>query len=96
MDAANVDLKAFTDDFYFKLCGATCNRCSTPCLHPSRNEVLARDHHAADSRQERFRRRDQGARRLGGARTGAEVPLHFTAFHPDWKMSDLPRRRRRR
>jgi nitric oxide synthase oxygenase domain/subunit len=22
MDAANVDLKAFTDDFYFKLCGA--------------------------------------------------------------------------
>jgi pyruvate formate lyase activating enzyme len=22
MDAANVDLKAFTEDFYFKLCGA--------------------------------------------------------------------------
>ena len=21
---------------------------------------------------------------------GPEVPLHFTAFHPDWKMSDLP------
>ena len=21
---------------------------------------------------------------------GANVPLHFSAFHPDWKMSDLP------
>ena len=22
---------------------------------------------------------------------GADVPLHFTAFHPDYKMTDLPR-----
>ena len=21
---------------------------------------------------------------------GANVPVHFTAFHPDWKMGDLP------
>jgi pyruvate formate lyase activating enzyme len=21
---------------------------------------------------------------------GADVPLHFTAFHPDWKMTDIP------
>src|SRR5256885_7174540 len=21
---------------------------------------------------------------------GAEVPLHFTAFHPDWEMTDVP------
>src|SRR5204862_201278 len=21
---------------------------------------------------------------------GPEVPLHFTAFHPDWKMTDIP------
>jgi pyruvate formate lyase activating enzyme len=21
---------------------------------------------------------------------GADVPLHFTAFHPDWKMRDIP------
>ena len=21
---------------------------------------------------------------------GADVPLHFTAFHPDWKMTDHP------
>ncbi len=23
-------------------------------------------------------------------RLGADVPLHFTAFHPDWKMLDKP------
>ncbi len=22
---------------------------------------------------------------------GPDVPLHFTAFHPDWKMMDKPR-----
>ena len=27
---------------------------------------------------------------------GPDVPLHFTAFHPDYKMTDLRRRRRRR
>jgi pyruvate formate lyase activating enzyme len=29
MDAANVDLKAFTEEFYWKICGGTCNRCWT-------------------------------------------------------------------
>jgi pyruvate formate lyase activating enzyme len=24
-------------------------------------------------------------------RLGPDVPLHFTAFHPDWKMLDTPR-----
>ncbi len=24
-------------------------------------------------------------------RLGPDVPLHFTAFHPDWKMTDTPR-----
>ena len=23
-------------------------------------------------------------------RLGPDVPLHFTAFHPDWKMTDTP------
>ena len=26
-----------------------------------------------------------------GERLGPEVPLHFTAFHPDWKLRDRPR-----
>lgn len=91
MDAANVDLKAFTDDFYFKLCGGHLR----PVL-----DVLAYIHHQTpcwleittllipgknDSPAEVKALSEWVARELG-----VDVPLHFTAFHPDWKMDDLP------
>jgi pyruvate formate lyase activating enzyme len=92
MDAANVDLKAFTDDFYVKLCGGrlqavldilsyihhetSCWLEITTLLIPGQN----------DSPVEIKALADWVARELG-----ADVPLHFTAFHPDWKMADLPR-----
>ena len=91
MDAANVDLKAFTDDFYFKLCGARLAPVLdtlvflkhetdvwleiTTLLIPGRND--SDDEIAALSRWV--------ARELG-----LDVPLHFTAFHPDYKLTDLP------
>jgi pyruvate formate lyase activating enzyme len=92
MDAANVDLKAFTDPFYVKLCGGHLQ----PVL-----DLLAYIHHETDcwleittllipghndSRNEIKALSDWVVRELG-----PEVPLHFTAFHPDWKMDDLPR-----
>jgi len=39
MDAANVDLKAFHDEFYFKLCGAHLQPCSTRCLSAHETKV---------------------------------------------------------
>ena len=92
LDAANVDLKAFSDDFYVRLCGGhlqpvldrLCQihhetRCwleITTLLIPGKN----------DSIQEIRALTQWVVRELG-----PEVPLHFTAFHPDWKMMDLPR-----
>ena len=91
MDAANVDLKSFSDDFYFKLCGGHLQ----PVL-----DILAYIHHETncwleittllipgrnDSATEIKALADWVADELG-----ADVPLHFTAFHPDWKMQDLP------
>ncbi|HAY27268.1 MAG TPA: AmmeMemoRadiSam system radical SAM enzyme, partial [Candidatus Accumulibacter sp.] len=91
MDGANVDLKAFTDDFYFRLCGGHLQ----PVL-----DILAYIHHETscwleittllipgknDSPTEIKALADWVARELG-----PQVPLHFTAFHPDWKMDDLP------
>ena len=91
MDGANVDLKAFTDDFYFRLCGGHLQ----PVL-----DILAYIHHETscwleittllipgknDSPAEIKSLADWVARELG-----PQVPLHFTAFHPDWKMDDLP------
>ena len=91
MDAANVDLKAFTDEFYVKLCGGHLQ----PVL-----DMLAYIHHQTscwleittllipgknDSSAEVKALSEWVAKELG-----PDVPLHFSAFHPDWKLEDLP------
>ena len=91
MDAANVDLKAFTEDFYFKLTGAQ--------LQPVLDTLIYLRHHTDvwfeittllipgknDSDEELSAMSQWIMRELG-----PDVPLHFTAFHPDYKMADLP------
>ena len=91
MDAANVDLKGFTDDFYVKLCGAHLQ----PVL-----DTLAYIHHETDCWLEITtllipgqNDSDTEIEALSAwvmRELGADMPLHFTAFHPDYKMSDLP------
>ena len=91
MDAANVDLKAFTDDFYWRVCGGRLQPVLdtlvylvketgvwteiTTLLIPGRNDS-----------DEELRAQCKWIRE----NLGPDVPLHFTAFHPDWKMTDLP------
>jgi pyruvate formate lyase activating enzyme len=91
MDAANVDLKGFTDDFYFKLCGARLQ----PVL-----DTLVYLHHETNVWLEITTllipgRNDSTAEIAAESKwiyenLGADVPLHFTAFHPDYKMTDVP------
>jgi pyruvate formate lyase activating enzyme len=90
MDAANVDLKAFTEDFYHKLCVGHLQ----PVL-----DTLAYIHHETDCWLEITTllipgQNDSPPRstpwHLGRPGTRPDVPLHFTAFHPDWKIDDLP------
>ncbi len=91
MDAANIDLKAFTDEFYRKICGGRLQPVLdtlqyikqetsvwleiTTLLIPGEN----------DSDQELDSLTQWVVDRLG-----PDVPLHFSAFHPDWKMMDKP------
>jgi pyruvate formate lyase activating enzyme len=91
MDAANVDLKAFTEGFYHSLCGGH--------LEPVKETLVYLRHHTKvwfeittllipgqnDSAEEV----DALSRWVMEA-LGPDVPLHFSAFHPDWKMTDLP------
>jgi pyruvate formate lyase activating enzyme len=91
MDAANVDLKAFSEDFYHRVTYAHLD----PVLETLRylrhetevwfevTTLLIPGHN--DSPDEIDRQCDWFARTLG-----PEVPLHFTAFHPDFKMTDVP------
>jgi pyruvate formate lyase activating enzyme len=90
MDAANVDLKGFTEDFYFKQTGAHL----APVL-----ETLEYIHHETDCWLEITTliipgHNDSDAEldamtRWIAAHLGMDVPLHFTAFHPDYKMMDV-------
>jgi len=91
MDAANVDLKAFTDEFYVKLTGARL----APVL-----ETLKYLKHETDVWFEittlLIPGRNDGDAELEAMSAwiarelGPDVPLHFSAFHPDWKMTDVP------
>ena len=91
IDAANVDLKAFSEDFYFKITKSHLQ----PVLETL--EYLKRETQVwleittllipgeNDSPQEIERLCRWVVERLG-----PDTPLHFTAFHPDFRMLDRP------
>ena len=89
MDAANIDLKAFNEKFYHEVCGAHLHNILdtleyvkhgtntwleiTTLLIPGEND--------SDAELEAMTRWIHD-------HLGQDVPLHFSAFHPDWKMRD--------
>ena len=91
MDAANVDLKAFTEDFYAGTCAGH--------LQPVLETLEYLKHETSvwfeitnllipglnDSDEEIDAMSAWVVERLG-----ADVPMHFTAFHPDYKLLDRP------
>jgi pyruvate formate lyase activating enzyme len=91
MDAANVDLKGYTEDFYYKICGAHLKDVLDTLVYLKHETkvwfeittLLIPGHN--DSSKE-----IEAMTRWGMENLGADVPWHFTAFHPDWKMTDVP------
>jgi pyruvate formate lyase activating enzyme len=91
MNAANVDLKAFTERFYRDVCASH--------LQPVLDTLVYLKHKTNvwfeittlliagenDSDQEL----DEMTRWVV-EQLGPDVPMHFTAFHPDWRMTDKP------
>ena len=91
MDAANIDLKGFTESFYKNLCSGK--------LAPVLDTLVYLKHETKvwleittllipgenDSPAE-----IEALCRWVTEHLGPDVPLHFTAFHPDWKMRDTP------
>ena len=91
MDAANVDLKGFTDVFYRKLCQVELQPVLDTLVYLKRetdvwveitNLMIPGEN---DSEDETAAMCDWIVEQLG-----PDVPLHFTAFHPDFKMLDTP------
>lgn len=91
MDAADVDLKAFTNEFYKNITSST--------LQPVLDTLLYLKHETKvwleittllipsenDSEQE-----IEAETQWIMSNLGPDVPLHFTAFYPAWKMMDKP------
>jgi AmmeMemoRadiSam system radical SAM enzyme len=91
MDAANVDLNGFTERFYRDVLGGHLQPVLdtleylehetnvwfelTTLLIPGENDEDAEI---------------DALSRCVAERLGLDVPLHFTAFHPDWQMVDRP------
>ncbi|MGH1461996.1 MAG: AmmeMemoRadiSam system radical SAM enzyme [Neptuniibacter sp.] len=92
MDAANIDLKSFNQAFYKKICGGD--------LAPVLDTLLYLKHETNtwfeittllipdenDSTEEL-----EALCRWVYDNLGPDIPIHFTAFHPDWKMLNKPR-----
>lgn len=90
MDAANVDLKGFTERFYKHVCAGS--------LQPVLDTLVYLKHHTDvwfeittllipgenDSEPELEQLTQWVVEKLG-----PDVPIHFTAFHPDWKMLNV-------
>ena len=91
IDAANVDLKAFTEDFYRRYCGAELAPVLETLEYLKRETkvwlelttLLIPGHNDSDAELDAMTK-------WVVDRLGPDVPLHFTAFHPDWKMRDVP------
>ncbi|HEY8514825.1 MAG TPA: AmmeMemoRadiSam system radical SAM enzyme [Candidatus Binatia bacterium] len=92
VDAANVDLKGFTEEFYRKQCLGHLEPVleTLAWLHRETDvwlevtTLLIPGHNDSDAEIDRL-----AAWYLD--HLGADVPLHFTAFHPDFRMRDVPR-----
>jgi pyruvate formate lyase activating enzyme len=91
MDAANIDLKAFTDDFYKTLCSAHLDPVleTIEYVHKETDvwleltTLIIPGHNDSDA--ELARMADWVVDHVG-----PDVPMHFSAFHPDYRMQDVP------
>jgi len=91
IDAANVDLKAFTDRFYYKITGSHLQpvldtlrylRHETDVWFELTTLLIPGEN---DSNEEIEEMSQWVVDNLG-----PDIPMHFTAFHPDFKMMDYP------
>ncbi|MDE2027875.1 MAG: AmmeMemoRadiSam system radical SAM enzyme [Candidatus Omnitrophica bacterium] len=92
IDAANVDLKGFSEDFYHKITSGHLQPVLDTLVYLKKKTGVWFEitnlmiPGANDSKQETADMCQWIADHLG-----PDVPLHFTAFHPDYKMMDTPR-----
>ena len=91
MDAANVDLKGFTEEFYEKITSSHLQPVLDTLVYLKKEtnvwfEITNLMIPGLNDSQKEIHEMSEWIM----ANLGADVPLHFTAFHPDYKMHDRP------
>lgn len=91
IDAMNIDVKAFTESFYKTVCGGALAPVLKACelaielgIHVELTYLIIPDHN--DSQEEVDNFVDWVAESLGH-----QIPVHFSAFHPDYRLTSVPR-----
>ncbi len=91
MDAANVDLKGFTERFYRQICAGSLQPVLETLIYLKRHtkvwlEITTLIIPGENDSEAELERLTQWVME----QLGPDVPVHFTAFHPDYKMLDRP------
>jgi pyruvate formate lyase activating enzyme len=91
MDAANVDLKGYTERFYHHVCKGHLQPVLDTLMYLKQEtdvwfETTTLLIPGENDSEDELEKLTQWV----VANLGPDVPMHFTAFHPDWKMLDKP------
>lgn len=90
IDAMNIDVKGFAEPFYKDVCGGKLAPVMRSCglavelgMHVELTYLVIPGRNDSDAEMTSFSRWVADS-------LGREVPVHFSAFHPDYKMTDIP------
>jgi pyruvate formate lyase activating enzyme len=91
LNAINVDIKSFSNDFYKKICKAKIEPVLNTCKIIKENDIILEITYLVipgynDSSNEIRQFCNWVINNLG-----IDTPVHFTRFHPDYKLQHIPR-----
>ncbi len=90
IDAMNIDVKAFKEKFYKEICGGRLAPVLRACevavelgIHVELTYLIIPGQNDSVAEMEQFSKWVKDS-------LGADIPVHFSAFHPDYKMTSIP------
>ncbi len=90
VDAANIDLKGITNDFYVRICSGTLKPVQDALIIAKSSGILVEVTNLViptlNDKPEQIRELARWVKE----NLGSETPLHFSEFHPQYKMRHLP------
>jgi len=90
VDAANIDLKAITEDFYREVCSATLKPVQNALILAKASGILVEVTNLVIPTLNDGPKQLRELARWIKMNLGADTPLHFSGFYPRYQMKNLP------